>query len=90
MSFVRRPVGDGLPALGAGSGMGERAGGEADEHEGEGHEDDGPTRAAADALLEQLLLDKCIRTLLWREGGLVVSGRGEGDLELREEGLREE
>ena len=79
-----------LPARVAGSVVGEKAGGAVDEDEGEGHEDDDPTRAAPGALLEQLLLDKCIRTLLSQEGGLVVSGRGEGDLELRDEGLREE
>ena len=59
MSFVRRPVGDDLPAQVAGGedvegdGVGEEVGGEIDEDEGEGHEDDGPTRAT---FLEQQLL----------------------------------
>ena len=59
MSFVRCPVGGGLPAQVAGGedvegdGVGEEVGGEIDEDEGEGHEDDGPTRAT---FLEQQLL----------------------------------
>ena len=57
MSFVRRPVGDDLPAQVAGGedvegdGVGEEVGGEIDEDEGD--DDDDPTRAT---FLEQQLL----------------------------------
>ena len=78
-----------LPARVAGSVVGEKAGGAVDEDEGEGHEDDDPTRAARDVLLGQLL-GECIQTLLWGKGGLIVSGQAGGGSGAAREGLRKE